>query len=325
MRPGARLDETRDRAQQRRLPGARRSDQRDRRLDVERQLEVERPKRDDEPVDGERCHESPMRSVTSRSDAEQDEHAAHRERRVEASVELGVDRERQRLGHTLEAAREHDRGAELAEPARERQREAGDQAAARQRQHDAEERAPGPRAERARGGGEIRVGGFERGDRLADVERARDIGDRDRDRALGERQRDPEASRLEPSRPKRPNAASSPMPATAGGSTSGSSTSVTASERPRKRRRRRAGRRSASRTARISSCAIRLVFRLTHERISDDRVRELVDQAPGRRVDEDRDDRQKQEGQRDERREPSRRRARSSAAPRHALLLLRAA
>ncbi len=42
----------------------------------------------------------------------------------------------------------------------------------------------------------------------------------------------PSACRLEPSSPRWPNAASSPIPATAGGSTSGSSTSVTASEWP---------------------------------------------------------------------------------------------
>jgi len=72
----------------------------------------------------------------------------------------------------------------------------------------------------------------------------------------------PKASRLEPSRPSRPNAASSPIPATAGGSTSGSSTRVIASECPRNLR---LARRNAAGVPkrRISVCAIRLVFRLT--------------------------------------------------------------
>ena len=107
-------------------------------------------------------------------------------------VELGVDRERQSLGDLLQAAREHDRGAELAQPAREREREAGDQAAARERQDDAEEGARRAGAERARGGGEIGIRGFEGGDRLTDVERAGDVGDGDRHCALRERERDPE-------------------------------------------------------------------------------------------------------------------------------------
>ena len=148
-----------------------------------RQLEVERPKRDGDVVEDERCHVSPMSEAGEEDDADEDEHAAHRERRVEVRVELGVDRERQRLRHLLQAAGEHDRRAELAEPARERQREPGDQPAARERQHDAEERARRAGAERPRGGGEVRVGRLERGDRLADVERARDVRDGDRDGA----------------------------------------------------------------------------------------------------------------------------------------------
>ena len=106
-----------------------------------------------------------------------------------------VDRERQRLGHLLEAAGEHDRRAELAEAARERKRLAGGETAARQRKHDAEERARRARAERARRGDEVRVDRLERRDRLADVERARDERDRERDRGLRERERDPGRSR----------------------------------------------------------------------------------------------------------------------------------
>ncbi len=96
-----------------------------RRRRPEGQPEVERPKRDGEVVEAERCHERPSRRATSRSDADDDEQAAHRERHVEVvGVELGVDRERQRLREALQAAREHDRRAELAEAAREREGEA---------------------------------------------------------------------------------------------------------------------------------------------------------------------------------------------------------
>ena len=138
-------------------------------------------------------------------------------------VERAVDRERQRLGHALQAAREHDRRAELAQAARERERLAGREAAARERQHDPEERPPRAGAERARGGDQVRVDRLEGRDRLPDVERARDERDRQHDRRLRERDARPEQP------PSRPNAErdSSPIPATAGGSTSGSSTSVT--------------------------------------------------------------------------------------------------
>src|SRR4051812_34060167 len=48
-----------DDAQSRRLPRAGRTDERDGRADVEAQLEVERPKRDTDLFESERCHESP--------------------------------------------------------------------------------------------------------------------------------------------------------------------------------------------------------------------------------------------------------------------------
>ena len=147
--------------------------------------EAEGPKRDGDLFEGELCHVESDSEAEEQDDADQDEHAAHRERRVEVAVELGVDRERERLRDPLQAAREHDRRAELAEPAREREREPCDQAAAREREHDAEERARRARAERARGGGQVRIGRLERGDRLADVERARDVGDRDGDGGSG--------------------------------------------------------------------------------------------------------------------------------------------
>ena len=170
--------------------------------------------------------------------------------------ELLVDRERQCLRHALQAAGEHDRRAELAQPAGERERLAGREPAARERQHDAEERPRRAGAERARSGDHIRVDSLEGRDRRADVERARHERDGEHDRRLRERDARRRAG------PTRPNAASSPSPATAGGSTSGSSTSVTTSARPRKRR-------LASRYAsgvpnrRISACAISDVLTLT--------------------------------------------------------------
>ena len=282
--PERRLHQAGDRAQDRRLSGAGRPDEGDGAVDLERSAEVERPKRDDDLVEDELCHEQDQAGGTRAGRAlTRTSTALIASGGVEVEIELRVDRERQRLRHALEAAGEHDRGAELAEPARERERQPGDEPAAREREHDAEERAGRTGAERARGGDEIRVDRLEGGDRLPDVERAGDERDGDVDGALRERERDPERVELEPSSPTRPNAASRPMPATAGGSTSGSSTSVMASERPGKRR-------VASRYAvgvpksRISACAIRLVFRLTMKRVRDDRVRELVDQLARRYV-----------------------------------------
>ena len=128
---------------------------------------------------------------------------------------------------------------------------------------DAEERARRPGAERARRGGEVRVGRLERGDRLPDVERARDVRDGDVTAAWVNGSEIPSASKLDPSRPSRPNAASSPIPATAGGRTSGSSTSVTASARPRKRPAREQEGEPASRTARSAPARSRVVLMLT--------------------------------------------------------------
>ena len=67
---------------------------------------------------------------------------------------------------------------------------------------------------------------------------------------------------LVPSSPARPKSASSPIPATAGGSTSGSSINVTTSARPRKRR---LATRYASGVpnSKISACAIADVLKLT--------------------------------------------------------------
>ena len=124
--------------------------------------------------------------------ADRHEQRAHRERDVEVDVKGGVDRERERLGHPLEAPGEHDRRAELAQAAGERERLTRGQAAARERKDDAEEGARRPRTESARRGDHVRVDGLEGGDRRPDVERARNVGDGKRDRGLRERDREPQ-------------------------------------------------------------------------------------------------------------------------------------
>ena len=68
--------------------------------------------------------------------------------------------------------------------------------------------------------------GLERRLGLADVERSRDEDERDDDAGGLQDERDPGVIRTPPSSPSGPSAASSPIPATAGGSTSGSSISV---------------------------------------------------------------------------------------------------
>ena len=132
---------------------------------------------------------------------------------------------------------EDDRRAELADPAREGEHPAGDQAAGGERERDAAEAcAPGDGAERARGVGQRRVDGLERGDRLAQVERRGDERDRDHHRPLGERQDDPGVLQRAAEQPAGAERRQQPDPATAGGSTSGSSISVMTSARPGKRR-----------------------------------------------------------------------------------------
>ena len=64
-RPRAR--EPGDRAEDRGLPGAGRTDERERRSDLETQLEVERPKSDVDLVEDEFCHVRPIRSPASRT------------------------------------------------------------------------------------------------------------------------------------------------------------------------------------------------------------------------------------------------------------------
>ena len=94
-RAAARPHEPGDRVEDGALPGARRPDERDRPLDREAYLELESPKRDGDVFEGDRCHERAILIVRSRTALTRTSTAAHRERRVEVDVELGVDRERQ--------------------------------------------------------------------------------------------------------------------------------------------------------------------------------------------------------------------------------------
>ena len=66
-RAGGRLDEAGDRVEDGALAGSRRPDERDRRVDREAQVELESPKRDGDLFEGDRCHESAILSVSSRT------------------------------------------------------------------------------------------------------------------------------------------------------------------------------------------------------------------------------------------------------------------
>ena len=165
--------------------------------------------------------------------ADDDEERADCQCDVEVRVELGIDRERQRLGHPLEAAGEDDRRAELSEPARQRQRRGRAEPARRRAGPRRDER----RATVPRRGSGLRKSGCRR--RLR-TRRSRHGGrrgsrrsDRQDDRELGEADLDPERVNSSPSSPKRPNAAKSAMPATAGGRTSGISVRVTTIDLPK--------------------------------------------------------------------------------------------
>ena len=116
-----------DRAQDRRLARSRRADQRDGPLRPPASAGGRRPEAEPGSGRGENCHERSSRRERSRARLKSDEYRAHGDGRVEvAGAELGVDRERQRLRHALEAAGEHDRRSELADAAGDREREAGE-------------------------------------------------------------------------------------------------------------------------------------------------------------------------------------------------------
>ena len=108
----------------------------------------------------------------------------------------------------------------------------------------------------------------------------------------------PVASTAPPRMPAGPTAASSAIPATAGGSTSGSSTSVTTSDFPRKER-------VASMyaagvpTTRISAQRHRGGAQAEPERVERPRVAQRVQEVGRAAVDEDRQHGQREEGQRD--------------------------
>ena len=64
---GVRLDEAGDRVEDGAFTGTGRADERRRLVDGEAQLEPESPKRDGDLLEGERCHESPILGVSSRT------------------------------------------------------------------------------------------------------------------------------------------------------------------------------------------------------------------------------------------------------------------
>ena len=162
--------------------------------------------------------------------------SAEGQRDVEARLELLVDGQREGLRLAAHVAGEDDRRPELPDPAGEGQDRPGGQPAGGQRQRDPAEGAARRRAQRPRGVEQGRIDRRERGDPLADVERratkatARTTAHCVKGRTM------PASDSAGPSRPPVPKAASSAIPATAGGSTSGSSTRVISRPRPRKRR-----------------------------------------------------------------------------------------
>ena len=140
-----------------------------------------------------------MKTLSADEDrrADEDEERADRERDVEVLVELRVDRERQRLGHPLQAAGEDDRRSELTEPARERERRGGARAhRPASGSAIASEDAPRPCPERACRCDQVRVDALEGCDRPAQVERALDERDREDDGGLREPDLDPERVQL---------------------------------------------------------------------------------------------------------------------------------
>ena len=150
IRPARRPLEPGDGAQQRRLAGAGRADERDRLgADAQRGAKIERSPREGD-VDVEEVHERTS-SLEAQQDrgADDDQQHADRDRLIEVGVEQGVDGQRQRLGGALEAAGEQDRRAELADPARERDRRRRAEPAAGQRDRDPQHPPQRARAERA--------------------------------------------------------------------------------------------------------------------------------------------------------------------------------
>ena len=115
-----------------------------------------------------------------------------------------------------------------------------------------------------------------------------------------------------PSSPPAPKAASSPMPATAGGSTSGSSTRVMTSDAPAERARgEQVGDRRADQDD--EDVGDRVRARRDGDRVAHGGVAQQVGHAVERHLGEERDDRQRQEGQRDAR--GQREQHREAAAP----------
>ena len=176
------------------------------------------------------------------------------------------------------------------------------EAAGRERQGDAEEGRGRARAERAGSAGQRRVDGLERGDRSAQVERARDEAYRHDDGDLGERDLEPEDTRARrrgarSSRTRR----SRPMPGDRGRQHERQLDAARARASGRGRSASRAGTPPASRTARMSACAIRLVFRLTRSASRARSSPSCVDEVAGRDAQEDRQHRQREKHDRKQR------------------------
>src|SRR5207302_1574456 len=164
--------------------------------------------------------------------------------------------------------------------------------------HDTEEGAHGAGAERARGGGEIGIRGFEGGDRLTDVERAGDVGDGDRHCALREWERDSERTQAGA---EQSEASEGRKQADAGDG--GRQHERKLDERDREGVARKAAVREQERRRRSEdeNQHLREQARLQadEEGVLDDGIRELVEEPTRRSVREDRDDRQQQEHERD--------------------------
>ena len=216
-----------DRTQDRRLARAGRADQGDRPVDLQRQPEVEGPKRNQDLVE-ERGHESRSRRVRSRARLKTTSTALMATAASNGGAELGVDRERHglrdpwRLPANMIVAPNSPmpRAIESARPASSPARASGRMTRANVRTC---------RRQACARGDQIGIDRLERGDRLADVERGGDESHGHDDGGLRERDRGAEEAASA-------EGGQQVDPATAGGRTSGSSKSVMASGRARKRR-----------------------------------------------------------------------------------------
>ena len=232
--------------------------------------------------------------------AHEDEQCADRQGEVEVDLELGVDRQRQRLRDALEAAGEHDRRAELPDPAGEGERRTGAEAAERERQRDAEEDAGRRCAECARCVDQVLVERLEGGDSLPDIERARDEGHGHHDCHLRERDLEPEPA----------DGRAQETDAAEGGEQADACDRRWQYERqldegqgkapaPEAPPADQVGGRRPEQQDQCHRDRVRL--QRDDQRVPHHRIAELADQLPGRDAEEDREQRQQQEQRRDPR------------------------